>query len=219
MSANEMLKTTEAAVVSSVAVRDVNRVIDDGILPEGLVIRDDGRYILAAACMFVSFYFEAAASLTPEERLFAIEAAVPRLRRPRLLTFSSLLKEDWIVRHSFLTIDLLPFAKKTSERLAKLVAARNLVHSTPEILSGTPVILGTRVPVHDVGALVAAGVPLSEILSDYYPHLDADKVELARIYTEAYPVRGRPRSRTELPEGAVIVSDYRARLPRPKKSS
>lgn len=208
MSASEMLKTTEAAVVSCVALRDVNRVIDDGILPEGLVTRDDGRYILAAACMFISFYFSAATSLTPEERLLAIETAVPRLRRPGSLTFSALMKEDWIIRHGFLTIDLLPFAKETSERLERLIAARNLVQSTPEILSGTPVIEGTRVPVHDVGALVAAGVPLNEILSDYYPHLNAEKVALARIYTEAYPVRGRPRSRTELPKGAVIVSDY-----------
>jgi len=48
--ATEMLKTTEAAVVSRVALRDVNRVIDEGILPEGFFTYDDGRHVLAAAC-------------------------------------------------------------------------------------------------------------------------------------------------------------------------
>ncbi len=50
-SASEMLKTTEAAVVSRVALRDVNRVIDEGILPDGFVTNDDGRYVLAAPAL------------------------------------------------------------------------------------------------------------------------------------------------------------------------
>ena len=79
--ASEMLKTTEAAVVSRVALRDVNRAIDEGILPEGFFTHDDGRLVLAAACTLISFYFESAKSLTSEERLFVIKVAVPRLRR------------------------------------------------------------------------------------------------------------------------------------------
>jgi hypothetical protein len=39
--------------------------------------------------------------------------------------------------------------------------------------------------------------------------LDMEKVELATIFAEAYPPRGRPRSRDEFPKGAVIVSDRR----------
>lgn len=129
-----MLKTTQAAVVSGVPLRDVNRVIDEGILPEGLVTCDDGRYILSAACMLMTFYFEAAFALTPEERLFAI-----------------------------------------------------------------------GVTIYPIAALVAAGTPVEEILSDY-PSLDAETVAIAAIYAEAYLARGRPRSRRELPSGAVIIS-------------
>ncbi len=206
--ASEMLKTTEAAVVSRVALRDVNRVIDEGILPEGFVTNDDGRHVLAAACTLISFYFESAGALTSEERLFAIRVTVPRLRRSISFALPALLKEDWIVRHEFLTIDLAPFVKGAAERFRRLIAARNLVEVSREILGGTLVIRGTRVPVYDVAASATAGIPIERILSAY-PSLDSEEVELARIFAEAYPPRGRPRSRAELPKGAVIVSDRR----------
>jgi hypothetical protein len=45
---------------------------------------------------------------------------------------------------------------------------------------------------------------------------DAEKVELATIFAEAYPPRGRPRSGGELPKGAVIIADRR--VPRRKKA-
>jgi uncharacterized protein (DUF433 family) len=80
--------------------------------------------------------------------------------------------------------------------------------SDPDTLGGTPVIRGTRVPVYDVAASVAAGIPMDRIL-EAYPSLDADKVELAAIYAEANPVRGRPRSSDELPKDATLVTDKR----------
>ena len=212
--ASEMLKTTEAAVVSRVTLREVNRVIDEGILPEGFVTSDDGRHVLAAACTLISFYFASAAALTAEERLFAIGVTVPRLRRSMSFALPALLKEDWTVVHGFLTIDLAPFVKGAAERLGRLIAARNLVESSPERLGGTPVIRGTRVPVYDVAASLTAGIPMERILGAY-PSLDREKVELAGIFAEANPSRGRPRVRSELPKGAVIITDRR--VPRRKK--
>jgi len=211
-----MLKTTEAAVVSRVALRDVNRVIDEGILPEEFFTNDDGRHVVAVACTLISFYFESAGALTSEERLFAIRVTVPRLRRSISFALPTLLKEDWIVRHEFLTIDLAPFVRGAVERLSRLMAARDLVESSPEILGGTPVFRGTRVPVYDVAALVSASVPTERILSDY-PALNREKVELAAVFAEANPPRGRPPGRRELPKGAVVVSDRR--VPRRKKTT
>src|SRR3546814_3794813 len=88
----------------------------------------------------------------------------------------------------FLTIDLLPFVKGTSERLDDLAAAREIVWTSDDILGGTPVIRGTRVPVYDVSAAVVAGRPIQRIL-DAWPSLDAEKVRLAAIYAEANPLR------------------------------
>jgi uncharacterized protein (DUF433 family) len=202
--------------VSCVALRDVNRVIDEGILPEGFFTHDDGRLVLAAGCILISFYFESARSLTSEERLFVIKVAVPRLRRSFSFELPALAKEDWIIQHEFLTIDFAPFVRGAVERLGRLVRARMLVDSSPEILGGTPVIRGTRISVYDVAASKAAGITPERILAAY-PGLDAEKVELAAIFAQAYPARGRPRTASsELPSGATIVSDHRR--PRRKKA-
>jgi uncharacterized protein (DUF433 family) len=211
-----MLKTTEAAVVSRVTPRDINRVIDEGILPEEFFTNDDGRYVRAAACTLISFYFESAGALTSEERLFIIRVTVPRLRRSVSFALAALSKEDWTVRHEFLTVDLAPFVRRAAERFARLIAARKLIESSPDILRGMPVIRGTRVPVYDVAASVSAGIPIEEILVDY-PSLDPERIELAAIYAEANPPRGRPRAREEFPKGAVIMSDRRT--PRRKKAT
>ena len=84
----EMLTPTEAAVVSCVAVRDVNRVIDEKILPKGLykVGRDRTRWFDVDACAFISFYFKAANQLTSEERMridCRCERAIARRGRER----------------------------------------------------------------------------------------------------------------------------------------
>ncbi len=211
----EMLKASEAAVVSRVSLRDVNRVIDEHILPDAFVSLDNGRYVLAAACSFIAFYFESARRLTAEERLSAIRTAEPRLVRSRNLPWAALLREDWTVRDDFLTIDLLPFMKDTSERLNDLAAAREIVSASADILGGAPVIRGTRVPVYDVAASVAAGHAMERIFAAW-PSLDAEKVRLAAIYAEANPLRGRPRASADLPEGSVIITDRR--VPRIRKA-
>jgi uncharacterized protein (DUF433 family) len=44
----------------------------------------------------------------------------------------------------------------------------SVIHSDPEILSGTPVFKGTRVPVKTLLEYLAAGDPLSDFL-DHFP--------------------------------------------------
>ena len=214
-SATDMLKPSEAAVVARVALRDVNRVIDEHILPDGFFSLDDGRHVAATACTLIAFYFDSAKRLTSEERLFAIREVGSRLHRFRSRALASLIEEDWTVRHEFLTIDLAPFVRRTKERMERLAAAREIVVSDPDVLRGAPVVRGTRVPVHDVAASVAAGLKMDRILAAY-PSLDSDKVELAAIYAQANPTRGRPRASDELPIGAAIVVDRR--VPRRRKA-
>lgn len=209
MCATKMLKATEAAVVARVSLRDVNRVIDERILPETLISVDNGRYVLAAACPLISFYFESAKRLTSEERLFAIRSVEPRLRRWNRAATETMLKADWTVRDDFLTVDLRPFFERSIERLEQLDAAREVVTISDGIMGGTPVIIGTRIPVHEVAAAMAAGTPVREILEDY-PSLTEDKLDLAALYAEANPLRGRPKPLiSRLPEGAHVLSDHR----------
>ena len=210
-----MLKPTEAAVVARVTLRDVNRVIDERILPEGFFSLDQGRRVAATACTLISFYFDSAKRLTPEERLFAIREIGGRLRGFRTSGRAAAVEEDWTVRDEFLTIDLAPFVRRTRERLERLATARAMVVSDPDVLEGAPVVRGTRIPVHDVAASVAAGIPTERILAAY-PSLNMGQVELAAIYAEANPARGRPRTNDELPRGAVVIADRR--VPRHRKA-
>jgi uncharacterized protein (DUF433 family) len=207
----DRLTPSEAAVVAAVSVRDIHRVIDEHILPGFFFEDGKGRVVLSAACSLIAFYFESAKQLTSEQRLWAIENAGPRLRSARKLP--ALLKEDWTFRDRFLTIDLAPFLRRTWERLGRLEQARAMVVSSPDILSGTPVIRGTRVPVYDVAASVAAGIPRQRILAAY-PSLNADQIELAALYAQAVPPRGRPRRRRETPKGASVIADRLVSRPR-----
>jgi uncharacterized protein (DUF433 family) len=206
---NEHLTATEAAVVAHVSIRDVNRAIDERILPSGFFRAGAERNVAVAGCPLIAFYFESAERLTSKERLWAIERAGARLKKSG--AFAAVSLEDWTFRDEFLAIDLAPFVRRTAERMARLVQAREAVEVSRTVLSGSPVIRGTRVPVYDVAASVAAGIPQERILAAY-PSLDAEKIELASIYAQATPSRGRPRRAAGLPKGAKLVTDRRIRI-------
>lgn len=196
----ETLTPTEAAVVAGVSVRDVHRIIDEHILPDSFFVTQDARSFKSQACVFISFYFGAADRLTSEERQRTIAIAIRNSR-------------DWtastkIVKDGFLSVDFAPFWNSVDERLLRLSAARAQVNVDDDILSGTPVIKGTRVPVYDVAASVAADIPMKRILSAY-PSINREQVELAALFAEANPQRGRPRRRIEPPAGAKIISSRR----------
>jgi uncharacterized protein (DUF433 family) len=221
----DMLKPTEAAVVAHVAVRDINRIFDEDIFPSEIFssLFDDNRRVSAIGCGLISFYFETALRLTAAERLSVVREVSERLSTEvmhtplkRALAAMKAEKRLWMVKDECLTVDLSPFFRGVAERLNRLSAARDLVVSDPDILDGMPVIRGTRIPVYDVAASVKAGIPFERILAAY-PSLDRDKVELAALYAEANPARGRPRSSDTLPKGAVIVSDRR--VPRRRKAT
>jgi uncharacterized protein (DUF433 family) len=191
------LTPSEAAVVSGVSVRDVHRVIDEHILPEDLYFAEQARSFKSQACVFISFYFRAASRLTSEER-------------QKMIALASKLPEDGTgtkaIQDDFLTIDLSGFRKDVDDRLNRLRAAQECVISDPEILGGALVVRGTRVPVYHVAASLAAGTPMDRIRAAY-PSLNLEQVELAALYAEANPQRGRPpQIPFSLPPGAKLIS-------------
>lgn len=201
-----LLTPNEAAVVAGVTLRDVNRVIDERILPERFYSVADGRRVHLAACPLVGFYFRAARALTAEERLTLIGRFSERITAPLLARpFEGWAEADWRVDDDFLSVSLSPFVVEADTRGARLAAARARVVEDPAILSGMPVVRGTRIPVHDLAASVAAGLPREGILAAY-PGLDAETLDLAMLYAEAHPARGRPRRLSVVPpEGRPTV--------------
>jgi uncharacterized protein (DUF433 family) len=198
------LTPTEAAVVSGVSVRDIHRIIDEHILPDSFYNATQPRSFKSQSCVFISFYFRTADRLTSEERQRTIALASEMVDGK---------DGKKIVQVDFLTIDLSPFSNDVDIRLHHLYEARKIVVSDPEILSGTPVIKGTRVPVYDVAASVTAGIPMDRILSAY-PSLKCEQVELAALFAEANPPRGRPRQRTALLSGVTVLTKRRKLIPK-----
>lgn len=199
----ELLTTPEAAVVAGVSVREVNRLIDEKILPEDLYRNEESRRVQSGACALVDFYYASAKSLTADERKYAIHHLWTEAKTKRaawtIATWRHS-KPHWMVHHHFLTLNFDKFVADTIERHDRLAEARQIVVEDPGILGGTPVIKGTRVPVYDVAASAEAGIPTSKI-KNAYPSIDERLIELAILYAKATPPRGRPRStRSDLSE-------------------
>ena len=73
-----------------------------------------------------------------------------------------------------------------------------MVHSDPEIMAGTPVFRGTRIPVYLIADMMEQGTPINEILEGY-PSLTRDMVEYASVFAIFHPRPDRQtRYRTKL---------------------
>src|ERR1035438_2840688 len=99
-----------------------------------------------------------------------------------------------LTQGSALTIQVKSVRLELDNDLKRLEQAENMIVSDPEIMRGTPVYRGTRIPVGLVADMLSQGAKPEEILEGY-PALDREKVELAPLYVQAFPRRGRPASR------------------------
>ena len=95
--------------------------------------------------------------------------------------------------------------------LKKLERAEQMIVSDPEIMRGAPVYRGTRIPVELIADMLSQGAKPEEIL-DGYPALDREKVELAPLYVQAFPRRGRPASRPWAKQRPTRVTRHRRAL-------
>ena len=95
---------------------------------------------------------------------------------------------------SALLIQVKTVRKELDERLKKLERAESIIVEDPETMRGTPVYRGTRIPVELVTDMLNQGAGIDEILEGY-PALDREKIELAPLYVQAFPRRGRPAAR------------------------
>ena len=78
--------------------------------------------------------------------------------------------------------------------LERLRRVESMIISDPEIMRGSPVYRGTRIPVELIASMLSQGASAEEILAGY-PALDKEKVELAPLYVQAFPRLGRPSAR------------------------
>jgi len=72
------------------------------------------------------------------------------------------------------------------------IVERPVVHSDPDIMSGTAVFIGTRVPFQTLIDYLEAGQPLSEFLEDFPTVSKEQAVAALEQAKEALLARARP---------------------------
>jgi uncharacterized protein (DUF433 family) len=95
---------------------------------------------------------------------------------------------------NIITIQCKAARKEVETGVRRLAQAARMAECDPEIMGGTPVYRGTRIPIHAIADMLSAGATVAEILEGY-PALTSEKVELAAMYVKAFPRRGRPAAR------------------------
>nr|WP_295111871.1 DUF433 domain-containing protein [uncultured Caulobacter sp.] len=172
------LTANEAASVTRVPLKQVHRIIDAGLLLDGVQVRSGSRLISGRALVGLRLAHLTAESLTAEARRRVIRRV---LEDPRATTV-----EDHAV-----TVPVTPAAADVLEGLETLDRAKAEIVTDPAILAGAPCVVGTRIPAHDLADMVANGESIEAVVAAY-PSLTANQVRLASVYATAYPRRGRP---------------------------
>ena len=172
---------SEASWVTGMSVKEVNKTIDDAAMPLRIV-RTSGerrRYVPYASLLCLQLHAE------------GLKQLPLRVRRDVFRRVLSEPKQKQLKYTDALIIDVGGARAKMSNRLRNLEKVSGMVHSDAEIMDGTPVFRGTRIPVYLIADMAEQGAPIAEILEGY-PPLSRELVEYAVIYSRAHPRRGRP---------------------------
>ncbi|QDQ29306.1 DUF433 domain-containing protein [Chitinimonas arctica] len=195
--------TAEAAYLAELSDRQVNRMVDDQIVPAKLFEQHErGRRLFTRlSAAFARFYFGTEDTLLPAARRLVLAELTDRVERlcckNDVYTLIFLPAEmSWKVTQSSVEIDVAPFIAKTLARMKEVDQADALVVTDPEILGGVPVFAGSRVPVDIVLASLDKGIALDRLCTSY-PFLTKAHLAAARTYMQVHPRRGRPRNLAE----------------------
>lgn len=191
------IPTAQAAFIAGLTDRQMNRVVDEHLVPEPLFEqRGNSRLFTRLGAAFAKFYFATEDLLLAGARrqvLDELSARVDRLQAKNQVLMLTLLDSmSWKVERKYVEVDVLPFLQEAFYRAKEVDQADALVTTDPEVMGGVPVFAGTRVPVAVVLASLVAGVRLGRLQASY-PFLTEAHIQSAKVYEEVHPRRGRPR--------------------------
>jgi uncharacterized protein (DUF433 family) len=190
-----LMTANEAASVTGVPLRHVHRIIDAGLLGDAVKRGRNARLLARRALVGLKLAHETVNVLTLDSRRAIVAMSI---RHPQQST----------VRADMISVDMRQAAKAVRVGLDQLTKARRLVTSAPDLLGGTPVFKGTRIPVHEIADMLANGDDLA-VIARAYPQLDRGWIRLAPVYALAYPRRGRPRMnavQSRLPKTSEVLA-------------
>lgn len=194
------VSSAEAAFVGGLTDRQINRVVDEGLVPARLLAQEGARRQFARlAAAFARFYLDMEDTLAAAARRRVLAELDQRLqhldasRQDRVLRLDEFPQDlDWTVAMPGVVVDVTPFVADAYAQARAVDRADALVSSDAEVMNGVPCFSGTRVPTEGVLASLDEGVDLAR-LQVSYPFLTPAHIEAARVYLQVHPKRGRPR--------------------------
>lgn len=208
----------ETAYIADVSDRDVNRAIDERIVPEAFVQLNNERRLSHLAAAFIAFYCKTETMFTANMRKRVLNAIadqvksyknVPTERELRTLITrpetKSLFHFSTHEAGSAVSVDFSKFLSAVLMRSEQVERALQAVSSNDDVMAGLPVFRGTRVRIDSVLASVDNGIELSRLQASY-PFLSHELIESARIYSLVRPRRGRPPRLGEANPGWILKS-------------
>ena len=196
----------EAAYLSGLSRREIDRVIDERIVPGTMIGGGGVRMISVAACALARFYFQTAATLTAEtRRRIVAEMSERLLARGARGTAKSIDLKRLTFDEGVVHVEFAGFLRDVIEARKRLATSEKMVVSDENILGGEPVFKGTRVPVRQVAAALAAGESHKRV-RDASPAIEPAMIEAAPAWARVHPARGRPPGVAEAIAGAKLKS-------------
>lgn len=207
--------TAEAAFIAGLSDREMNRVMDEHIVPDTLFRLDNGRRFARLAAAFARFYFGTEGQFVATLRRQILEELTRRVeqRGDKNLVFAMVRMPkdvDWCVTLPYARIDVSTFIQDAVDRVRQVEQADALVHVDPELMDGLPVFAGTRVPVEAIMSSLDKGIGKARLVSSY-PFLTDEHIAAARTYVRVHPKRGRPRRLSEANPSWAVKSSHKVR--------
>ena len=192
------IPAAEAAYISNLTDKQIQRAVDDHILQAPLVSRRNGRRFAKLGSALANFYYGFESTLTAEARRKVISLITARLQKrsdwQAMLDLSApLVAVDWSIALPDLVVDLDHTIRTVQARIARVDWASSQIVEDPEIMGGAPVFAGTRIPIDTVLVAKRGGSRIGEI-RQHYPTVSEEQIEAAEIYSLVHPRRGRPVS-------------------------
>lgn len=203
MSTQFLISAAEAAFIAGLSDRQMNRVIDENLMPAVLFEHlGSSRKFTRLCAAFAKFYFDCENWLVAGARRKVLEELTDRVVQLRcsneLLSLVMIPdKFSWKVIHYAVEVDVAPYVAEVSARANDVSQADALVMTSADVMGGVAVFAGTRVPIDIVLGSAAAGVD-AQRLKAAYPFLTDAHFQAARVYENVHPRRGRPRRLAEI---------------------
>ena len=171
----------EASWVTGLSVKAVNKAIEDAAVPVRTV-RTGGlrqRRLSYASLVCLQLHAE------------GLNRLPLRMRREVFRRVQRQPQEKQLRYTEALIVDVEGAKAKMNAKVQELERAASMIHSNPEIMAGTPVFRGTRVPVYVIAELLEGGTSINEIVEGY-PSITEEMANHTRVYAATHPKRGRP---------------------------